>query len=346
MYLERGLRAAGMSTGMYTSPHLKNWEERVCINGRQAPDDLLAAAIEAVLGVAGPEETFFDLLTAVAFWVFRAAKCEAWVVEVGLGGRLDSTNVLSPLAAAVVSLEREHTEVLGDNLVAIAREKAGIFKPGAELWTGLRSTDVGLEVLVARALECGSELKRLPDEHPIRADWPQALSSMQRNYALAQAMLQGLKQRDRRFLTAARELRDLPAECLNLPGRYEQRRTTDGRPIVLDLAHTPKSLQQVLSAFRSQWPNQHRGVILALRKDKNVAEVARALLPNPMGKETWWVTDAGNHPQSADPVELAPWFGAQVMKEGEFPEEPEVLLVTGSTYLVGEWRPQTTPQKP
>ncbi|HEX9793654.1 MAG TPA: Mur ligase family protein, partial [Planctomycetota bacterium] len=136
-YLEKGLRAAGLRTGLYTSPHLTSWRERICIGGDEADDATVAGALEKVLAASRGNETFFDLLTATAFVAFAERDCAAWVVEVGLGGRFDSTNLLQPLAAAVVSIEAEHVDVFGSDPCAIAVEKAGIFKTGARLWSGL-----------------------------------------------------------------------------------------------------------------------------------------------------------------------------------------------------------------
>ncbi|TAH39319.1 MAG: hypothetical protein EYC70_00605 [Planctomycetota bacterium] len=327
-FLERGLRAAGRRTGLYTSPHLSDWRERIQVAGAPASDALLADALERSLRAARGPETVFDLLTAAAFTTFRAAGCDVWVVEVGLGGRLDSTNVIQSVAALVTSIEREHVEILGDSLQAIAREKAGIYKRGAQLWSGLESWHPARAVLAQRAADLGQDLLELPDLAARRPDLPYPQPHMQRNYALAAAVLQ------QTFPGAAAALHALPAAALAIPGRWERGIAPDGRPVVFDMAHTASSLSAALAAFRREFPGARRGVVLALRRDKDAAGIAAALPPRPDG-ESWWTAPAGDHPESADPAALAPVFGATPLRQPGFPPGPEVLLITGSTYLVG-----------
>jgi dihydrofolate synthase/folylpolyglutamate synthase len=126
------LQAAGYKTGLYTSPHLQDYAERMQIDGRPVPHDEMAALVDelkpAVASV--PFLTTFEITTALAFLYFARNKVTAAVIEVGLGGRLDATNVVSPLVSVITSLSYDHTAVLGDTLTLIAGEKAGIIKPG------------------------------------------------------------------------------------------------------------------------------------------------------------------------------------------------------------------------
>lgn len=344
-YLERGLRAAGWKTGLYTSPHLHHWRERIQVGGRPAPDAAWARALEPVLAASNGSETFFDLLTATALLLFRQQGCDAWVVEVGLGGRLDSTNVVQPLAAAVTSIEAEHTEVLGRDLPSIAKEKAGIYKTGARLWSGLETDHCARSVLQGKAGDLGQELQELPGwpEGPTPEDAKQAgpLPFMARNLALAKAMLADLATQPQAapgWGRAAACLQTMEPVALQVPGRFEVRADSRGRTVIYDVAHTRTSLQQVILAYRRLYPKQRRGVVLALRADKDAEELAAALGPIPRS-ELWYTAPAGDHPQSADPVALAQIFGARALPLPVLPPEPEVLLVTGSTYLVGFLRP-------
>jgi len=154
--VERVLRAAGVRTGLMTSPHLVDYRERFRIAGAWAPEPELAARIEAIGAL--PEatgRTFFEVTTALGFDTFARHGVEWAVVEVGLGGRLDATNVLAPDACAVTSIALDHTEMLGDTAAAIAREKAGIFKPGVPVVAGALDRDARA---AARAVadECGA----------------------------------------------------------------------------------------------------------------------------------------------------------------------------------------------
>jgi dihydrofolate synthase/folylpolyglutamate synthase len=135
--IEAVARAAGLRTGMYTSPHLCRFAERIRIAGEPVDDDSLSDALRAALAPRLPRLTFFEAMTVAGFHAMRRAEVDLAVVEVGLGGRLDATNVLErPLAAAVVSIGLDHVEYLGNDLASIAREKAGIIKAGCPLTLG------------------------------------------------------------------------------------------------------------------------------------------------------------------------------------------------------------------
>ncbi len=337
-YLAKGLQAAGLRTGLYTSPHLSDWRERILLDGDWPTDDALADALETVLRVSSGEESFFDLMTATALVFFRDSGCEVAIVETGLGGRWDSTNVVQPLAAAVTSIELEHVDVLGNTLAQIAAEKAGIFKAGSLLFAGGPMPAEAFTVLQQQADQCGQVL------HPVSQLEPEFFhpqEHMRWNFALAVHMLQHLP---RPFAAAADILRSLPFVALQLPGRFEMRRSADGRLVVLDVAHSLQSLRSVVHTFREQFQHQRRGVVLALRDDKDAvqlaAELEQALGPRPEGEE-WWAAPAGHHPRSADPVKIGAAFAATPLTKPELPAGPDVLLVTGSTYLVGALRPQT-----
>lgn len=342
-FLERGLRRAGFRTGLYLSPHLSDWRERIQVGGAPAPDPILAAALESVLAASRGGETFFDLLTAAAFDAFRRAGVEIAVVEVGLGGRADSTNVVAPLAACVTSIEGEHLEVLGPTLADVAAEKAGVFKPGAAAWRGEDLPPEALAVLARRAAEAGQPLRDAAREPVPAGVAAHPLPHVRRHGALAAAMLASLPEP---WPRAAAALRGAPPEAFELPGRWETRLLPDGRTAILDVAHTERSLRPLLAAFRARHPDPaRRGVLLALRQEKDPVALARALGPIPEG-ERWWTAPAGDHPRGADPAALAAAFGARPLARPDFPAGPAALLVTGSTYLVGALRPRTRAAAP
>ena len=138
LFAESLLRAAGQRVGTFTSPHLERWTERFRIDGEEVPGPDLAAAVRRLRPEVealreedpGQAPTFFDATTAAALWLFREARVDRVVLEVGLGGRLDSTNVVLPAVACITTIELEHTDRLGNTLEQIAGEKAGILKPG------------------------------------------------------------------------------------------------------------------------------------------------------------------------------------------------------------------------
>ena len=136
--IERVLREAGYRTGLFTSPHLVDFRERIRVTGRWADEAWLERALERIQALpAGQERTFFEVCTALAFGYFAAREVEWAVVEVGLGGRLDCTNVLAPEVSVITSIGLDHTEILGDTLEQIAAEKAGIVKPGVPVVCGV-----------------------------------------------------------------------------------------------------------------------------------------------------------------------------------------------------------------
>ena len=169
--IEAALARAGLAVGRYGSPHVERVNERVSVGGRDVDDRTLARGLARALDAyeaarrertAAAEATWFDLLTAAAFVIFREAGVEWAVVEVGLGGRLDSTNVVAGEIAVVTNIGLEHTEILGGTRGAIAGEKVGILKPGAVLVTTLDRDDEAGRVVQARADELGCSVVRAP----------------------------------------------------------------------------------------------------------------------------------------------------------------------------------------
>jgi dihydrofolate synthase/folylpolyglutamate synthase len=338
--LAYGLRGAGFRTGLYLSPHLSDWRERIQVDGAFAPDAVLADALQAVLARAEEGATFFDLLTAAAFETFRRCAVEIAVIEVGLGGRADSTNVVAPLAAAVTSIEAEHLEVLGPTLAHVAAEKGGVFKPGVALWRGEDVPPEARVVLERRAIEVGGELRDASARPVPRGLAEHPLPHVRRLGALAVAMLAVTRAP---WSRAADVLAAAPASAWQFPGRWETRALPGGRTALFDVAHSERSLRAVLTAFRARHPDAaSRGVVFALRDETDPDALAHALGPAPDG-ERWWTARAGDHPRSADPQRLARAFGAQALAAPALPDGVPHLLVTGSTYLVGALRPATTP---
>ena len=175
LFTEALLLASGQRVGTFTSPHLSRWTERFRIDGAEVDGGTLAAAVERVaphvdaLRKSAPEHapTFFDATTATALLLFRDANVDRVVLEVGLGGRLDSTNVVSPELCCITSIELEHTAQLGDTLAQIAAEKAGIIKTGVPVVMG-RLVPPAAAVVAERAHEMDAPLARLGHEFDVK----------------------------------------------------------------------------------------------------------------------------------------------------------------------------------
>ncbi|MBC8369186.1 MAG: hypothetical protein H8E25_04240 [Planctomycetes bacterium] len=337
-YLSWALQSVGKNVGLYASPHLSDWRERVLINREFADEKILADAIEDVLAAANDDATFFDLLTASAIQCFAKQKLDCMIVETGLGGRFDSTNVLRPLAAVITALELEHTDVLGDTLAEIAKEKGGIFKTNTQLWCASGIDSEAKLVLHQIANSLGDELKVGPRGELTAPELPKFAAA---NRALAVAVLESL---GGDYLLAAHSLRTVPLVNLSIPGRFELRYTREQRPVVFDVAHSQQSLTETLRCFRATFKGSERSVLLALRDDKDADAIGGALsqMANTDGaRENWYCCPAGSHPRSARADKIAPAFNAEVLTTVDFPQGEQPLLVTGSTYLVGALRDKT-----
>ena len=252
--IEAALAHAGLRVGRYASPHVERITERVSVQGRDVDEPTLARALDRALdgyeaaraaGTPAANATWFDLLTASAFLIFREAAVEWAVVEVGLGGRLNSTNIVDGEIAVVTNIALEHTEILGHTRAAIAGEKVGILKPGAVLVTTLGDDDEAGRVLQARAGELGARVKRtrVAASAPIDAI----------NLALAAAVLGELRRKG----VSGRSGEPVGAALLDehtrlaarLPGRMERFDLESGSkrlPVVMDGAHVPFNVRAVL----------------------------------------------------------------------------------------------------
>ena len=357
--IEAALAHARFRVGRYASPHVERITERVSVQGRDVDEPTLARALNQALdayegaraaGTPAANATWFDLLTAAAFLIFREASVEWAVIEVGLGGRLDSTNILDGEIAVVTNIELEHTEILGKTRAAIAGEKVGILKPGAVLITTLEPEDEAGRVLQSRADEFGSRVKRT------RVDSSAPIEQI--NLALAAAVLgelrrKGVSGRSGEPLGAAL-LAGAARAAARLPGRMERFDVEIGPrrlPLIMDGAHVPFNIGAVLRDLALSADLSGPCVaIVALAADKDahgfVAELAGRA-------STVLFTDLPGSSRGRLPVELkalAESLGLvsevepdakQALKRGlELAARANAwLLVTGSLYLVGALRP-------
>ncbi len=356
--IEAALVRAGLKVGRYGSPHVEHVTERVSLQGRDVDDTILARALERALDsyedarrekTAASEATWFDLLTSAAFLIFREAGVEWAVVEVGLGGRLDSTNIVEGEIAVVTNIGLEHTEILGKTREAIAREKAGVLKPGAVLVTTLDADDEAGAVLQARADELGCPV--------MRARVASGATIEEMNVALAGAVLDGLGEKGVRARTGApirAALIDAETRAAaRLPGRMERRDIDVGPsrlPVVFDGAHVPFNIAAVLRDL-ARGPDLSGPcvAVVALAADKDAAGFLTEL-----GRRASAVviTDMPSASRGRPASELQA-IAASLGHESEVERDPKQafrrgleraqalngwLMVTGSLYLVGELR--------
>jgi len=353
------LQAAGHRVGLYTSPHLVEFRERIQVNGEMIPEELVAALTDRARAVPC-EATFFEFTTALAFQYFSEAGVEVAVVEVGLGGRFDATNVLAPLAVGITSVALDHQEYLGETIGAIAHEKAGIIKPGAPVVLGYVSDEAA--VVVAREAEaCRAPLYRLHDDFTIDGasparfryagrTWsydglacPLAGRHQLNNAACALALLEAASER---ALPVSEASVRKGLRTVRWGGRLE---TVDSRPrIVLDGAHNPDAAAVVaayVADLRRERPGSRVILVLGMMRDKDRQGFLDRLLPQ---VDDVIATQARN-PRAATAHELGASLHARGVSAHVVPDPADaiahargmaaaddLILITGSLMLVGE----------
>lgn len=255
-HLEAIYRAAGYKTGLYTSPHLVRLEERIQVNRELIPAESLAQGVgllEVILKEWPASEwpTFFEAMTALAFWYFAEEAVDIAVVETGLGGRLDATNILpSPLATVITTISYDHEAVLGETLAAIAQEKAGIFKAGVPVFLGQLPVEAET-VMMAVAKGLGVQVTRLSDAFGLDIQ----------HYPMSQ--LQGPHQRVNAGLavTVVEALRGIvPVEAhaieqglltVDWPGRWHEIALIEGPRLILDGAHNEEGARVLVNQLEN-----------------------------------------------------------------------------------------------
>jgi dihydrofolate synthase/folylpolyglutamate synthase len=346
--LAAALRAAGWRVGLYTSPHLASFRERIRVDGVPITESALAMWTERLQPlILERKATFFEATTAIAFADFAARGAEIVVAEVGLGGRLDSTNVLRPLVSGITKIERDHMKYLGDTLELIACEKAGIAKPGVPFVIGER--DPGLvDVLrrearkaVARMEPGGrADIRVLPPEYEWCGPLSLAGSHQRRNAAVAQGMLMALPASYRPPMEAI----EAGFGVARIPGRLDRR----GKWL-FDVAHNPDGIRALVAAVTAMRAPRPLHALVSILGDKEWPEmlvqldriVDRGVLtvaPTAASRgwnAVWlrrWLRDRGRPPARATWT-LVPDFheALDAVQEGA-----GTVLVTGSFHTVGD----------
>ncbi|HUW56491.1 MAG TPA: folylpolyglutamate synthase/dihydrofolate synthase family protein [Planctomycetota bacterium] len=372
------LRAAGLAVGTYTSPHLVNLEERIQLNGEEIPKDRLAAIVERISGpverIRGiappPHPTFFEIFTTAAFCWFAEAEADWGVIEVGLGGRLDSTNIILPDATAVTRIGLDHTNILGNTVARIATEKAGIFKEGIPVVIAPQEESAGrvlrgiagsvhAEVWgVGREITFG-DVRSLPDRPGYRfhvgtphaghtnLEIPLVGKHQVENAAVAVGIIDALRKRGALDVTDA-AIADGLAK-VRAPGRVEVMGTSP--LVVVDGAHNPLSMGALVNAVREHFTWRRLVLLFAMATDKDIRGSLEMLLP--LADEVFFTVT--NSPRATKPATLRQLAIARgkaaenvhciddeptAFREALAATHPEdLLLVTGSLYLAGDLRP-------
>jgi len=371
--LDTALRASGYTVGLYTSPHLMDVRERIQIDGQLIPHQAFTGALQQVAAAAAKlpaklgAPTYFEALTAMALLRFAEQAVDVAVIETGLGGRLDATNVITPEASVITAIGLDHMQILGPTLADIAREKAGIIKPGVPVIT-IEQEESAAAVIAEAAERAGSPLRvlgrdidfsyrfeaspklgphtcvclstsRVAFEH-VSVPLPGEHQAL--NCGLALAAIDALS--DRGFaLNETSMIESL--EHVSLPGRMELISTSPR--ILIDGAHNPLSLRALMRSIGAHVPYDSMVLIFGCAEDKDIDGLLREIA---LGADKVVFTRARGNQRAADPEELGRRFakvsGRMSQTAPDYPAALEtaelavgredLICVSGSFVLAGE----------
>jgi dihydrofolate synthase/folylpolyglutamate synthase len=363
--ISAGLVAAGYQTGLYTSPHLVTLRERIKVNGKP----ILKGELGKVVAQMRPhieemdrqstygELSTFELLTAAAFLHFKRAGVDFQVLEVGLGGRLDATNVVTPEVSVITSISLDHTEVLGDTIALIAGEKAGIIKPGVPVVSSPQA-DEASTVINETCLQKGADLTVVGKD----ISWKEIRSNLsgqslnvsgQRDfYQLTIPLLGYYQLQNAATAVAVLEKLGISGDRIQAglagtrwPGRLQ---ILSRRPLlVVDGAHSGDSAKRLREALRRHFHFDKVILIIGMSADKNMYMIVKELAPIADGV----IATQSRHPRAASPAAVAGEFSGMgagvgvdtaesvapaIMMARERAGKRDLILATGSLFLVGE----------
>lgn len=368
------LTAAGYRTGLHTKPHLRRVNERIVVSGAPIGDaDLLALIADAAPAARTVRPTWYEFTVALAFLHFRRVAVDIAVIEVGLGGTYDGTNVVRPLVAVLTNVGLDHTEVLGDTLEEIARDKVAIIKPGCIAVTGVTQPSVRA-IVAERAATVGAPLRRLGGDGEIetsaittsaggsrftlkvQSHWRDALQlgllggHQVTNAALAIAATDALVAHG---LTVADAVIERTLPTIRIPGRLEVVATSP--TVVLDGAHNPDKLDALLAALPEYFTDERLIVVAAFTRRHDVAAMLARLaaVVDHIVLTTFDMHGDFGPGQAIPPVELAALLAtfhprgtvaivpepvAAVAAARAWANADDCICVTGSLYLIGAVR--------
>jgi dihydrofolate synthase/folylpolyglutamate synthase len=316
------LQKAGYKTGLYTSPHLKDFEERIQINRQAIPRTELVSLVGKMKPyvAAIPWLTTFEISTAIAFWYFSQHEVDIAVIEVGLGGRLDATNVITPLVSVITSISKDHTYVLGNTLSEIALEKGGILKPGIPaVLAPQREEPKGklIQIAVERGVplvQVGSDFQykietrtlegqvlslwstKKPSENRVELEIPLLGDHQAENAAAAYLALQAVIESG--FNIHDDAIHRGFAETF-WAGRFEI--LQNHPPVIIDAAHNPYSARALKDTLDRYYPDKPMILITGMSADKDIKGMIKAWLP----RTVRIVTTQSGHPRAIPPEKLA-----------------------------------------
>lgn len=375
--LESIYHAAGLRVGLFTSPHLVSFRERIQVNRRLISEADVVRLVSAVRehsseirlqAVPEPAKagtpiqdvhpTLFEFVTVMALRYFAEQKCDLVIWETGLGGRLDATNIVTPLASVITNIQLDHQQWLGNTLAEIAAEKSGIIKAGVPVLTATnepealrvieeaaRKNESPLTILRADSIVRSSVFRRSGEDHPtgrlkaeLQAHLPLLGDHQQLNAALALATVDVLQPQ---IPVSDAQMRTGLAR-VNWPGRLQLVTRRGGQQILLDGAHNLAGVEALAAALRQHFPNAKPTLILGMLADKDwrpmcarLATFAARILTVPVGSErTAKAADLAAACRATQPLETVEC--SSLAEAAERTANDPFVVITGSLYLVGE----------
>ncbi len=341
--LESIYRAAGLRVGLFTSPHLVSFRERIQVNRQLISENELVRLVEEIQPLlkqfpADNHLTLFEVVTVMALKFFAEQHCDLVIWETGLGGRLDATNIVTPLASVITNIAFDHQQWLGDTLEKIAAEKAGIIKPEIPVVTATNEKSA-LAVIEKFAREKNAPLTKVNPESRIQNPEPLLGEHQKINAALALATVEVLQ---KQISVSEEKIRE-GLQNVNWPGRLQLIVKAGGQKILLDGAHNVAGAKVLRAALEEYFGGEKPVLIFGALADKNWPDICRTLAPLAAKIFTVPVASA----RTADTRELAETFRsanpqAEVLICKNLSEainaskDEPFVVVTGSLYLVGE----------
>lgn len=368
-YIASILQKAGFKTGVYTSPHLVDFNERITVNGEQISNDEVVKAYEAVnaVDIGRRKATFFEIATAMAFYHFSQADCEWAVIETGMGGRFDATNVARPQVSVITNLSIEHTEYLGNTIKSLAYEKGGIIKSKIPVVTGV-SQPSGIAELARIAKENSAPLFQFKKDFSIRKDTGKATYSysglhqklnhlvkplpgdhQKENLSIALAACEIIfeknKGRDPRY-TLTQDVVEKGLAIAKWPGRLE--RVMEKPLVIIDGAHNLKAAQVLGRYFETRLKDKDLTLVLGILDDKPFDKMLTCLVPHAKRVILTQAKIDRSLPAEAlvkpvrattkAPVEIIKDVAEAVRKTVETTDPGDAICIAGSLYVAGEAR--------
>lgn len=344
--LESIYRAAGLRVGLFTSPHLVSFRERIQINGHPIGAADVARLISEMQPLLaqfppGAAPTFFEVVTVLALRFFAEHRCDLVVFETGLGGRLDATNIVTPLASVITNIALEHQQWLGDTVAQIAVEKAGIIKPGVPVVTATTAAEA-LRVIEETAARLGAPLTCAASAVAVSAGnaepvLPLLGEHQQLNAALAAATVRVLRGKIPVNDDAIRR----GLETVSWPGRLQLVKLSDGRRLLLDGAHNAAGIEVLRAALARHFPEERPALVFGMLADKDWPAMARRLAPLasrivavPVSSER--TVSAADLAAVCREVNPATEMAGSLNEALQRTQKNRFIIMTGSLYLIGE----------